>query len=153
MSLTIQRWLQRENRRSRRQSSFGIRDYNLYRGSYETRGLCRLWVYKDQGGLLWGAAVTWEDGRARERERESGSMEFRKEIFIMNAWDWKTLFCERLWKFNTPELWFQPDRNTPLYPLSTSLVLDLFLSCLVHSLYWFCHHSPFPLLSPVITLN
>ena len=70
MSLTIQRWLQRENRRSRRQSSFGIRDYNLYRGSYETRGLCRLWVYKDQGGLLWGAAVTWEDGRARERERE-----------------------------------------------------------------------------------
>ena len=61
--------LQRENRRS----SFGIRDYNLYRGSYEARGLCRLWVYKDRGGLLWGRGSYARGARERVKEGEKAT--------------------------------------------------------------------------------
>lgn len=77
----------RKSSRSCRKSSFGIRDYNLYRGSYEARGLCRLWVYtKTTGRTIMGARQLREgENEGVGGGRESDSMEFRKEIFIMNT--------------------------------------------------------------------
>lgn len=95
-----------ENRRSRRQSSFGIRDYNLYRGSSKLAGLCRrLQSTQRPDRLLWGAAVT-RAGRWSSVKRFSLWMPETERHCSVKGY-------ENLTRRNSG---FRPDHTAPLYP-------------------------------------